>query len=178
MLHVTAHLPLTGVEAVLRRAVSHHSAGIVASTHVGHHVTQPGAAREAVVFSICHPDLYGALLEADVRFSAFLPCRIAAYPSGGEAVLMTLPPSEFCRILDRPDLAGIAAPLEALLSAILEDAARPQASSAPAAATGRGSLGATEDQMNSRGLVPQRIDCRGTKVEDIAGTGEPDTRGG
>ncbi len=178
MLHVTAHLSLTSVEAVLRRAASHHSAVIVASTQVGHHVAEPGAAHEAVVFSVCHPEIYGALLEADIRFSAFLPCRIAAYPSGGGVVLMTLPPSEFCRILNRPDLGPLTSPLEALLAAILEDAVRPQASSPHAAAKGRGSLGATEDQVNLRGHVPQRIDRRGTKVEDIAGTGSPDTQGG
>lgn len=178
MLHVTAHLPISGVEAALRHSVAHHSAGIVASTHVGHHVTEPGAAREAIVFSVCHPEIYGALLEADVRFSAFVPCRIAAYPSEDGVILITLSPLEFCRILERTDLAPLAVPLEAMLSAILDDVARPHVATAHASASGRTSLGATEDQVNLRGLVPQRIDCRGTKVEDLAGTGEPDTRGG
>ncbi|HWR51371.1 MAG TPA: DUF302 domain-containing protein [Bryobacteraceae bacterium] len=178
MLQVTANVPLGSVEAALRRASSHHAAAIVTSTHVGHHVPAPGAAHEAIVFSVCHPEIYGALLQADVRMSAFLPCRIAAHPAAGGVVLITLPPSEFCRILERPDLVSLTAPLEALLAAILEDAARPQASSAHATAAGRGSLGATEDQVNFRGLVPQRIDCRGTKVEDLAGTGKTDTQGG
>jgi hypothetical protein len=40
------------------------------------------------------------------------------------------------------------------------------------------SVGATEDEVNMRATVPQRIDGRGTKVEDIAGTGEQDARGG
>ena len=39
-------------------------------------------------------------------------------------------------------------------------------------------LGATEDQMNMRGTVPQRIDNRGSKVEELAGTGEQDSPGG
>jgi hypothetical protein len=36
----------------------------------------------------------------------------------------------------------------------------------------------TEDQVNMRATLPQRIDCLGTKVEELAGTGVPDTQGG
>ena len=39
-------------------------------------------------------------------------------------------------------------------------------------------IGATEDQMDARGTIPQRIDRIGTKVEDLAGTGEQDSPGG
>lgn len=38
--------------------------------------------------------------------------------------------------------------------------------------------GATEDQMDIRGAVAQRIDRNGTKIEDLAGTGEHDSNGG
>jgi len=44
--------------------------------------------------------------------------------------------------------------------------------------TSLSALGATEDQMNMRGTVPPRVDKRGTKVEEMAGTGEQDSRGG
>ena len=39
-------------------------------------------------------------------------------------------------------------------------------------------IGATEQQMDLRNTVPQRIDNAGTKVEDLAGTGEQDSPGG
>jgi hypothetical protein len=39
-------------------------------------------------------------------------------------------------------------------------------------------IGATEDQMDARATIPQRIDSRGTKVEDLAGTGQQDSPGG
>jgi len=39
-------------------------------------------------------------------------------------------------------------------------------------------IGATEDQMDIRDTVPQRVDRRGTKIEDEAGTGEHDSSGG
>lgn len=40
------------------------------------------------------------------------------------------------------------------------------------------SVGATEDETDMAGTVPQRVDNRGTKIEDIAGTGEHDSQGG
>ena len=39
-------------------------------------------------------------------------------------------------------------------------------------------IGATEDQVNMRDTIPQRIDRFGTKIEDLAGTGEHDSAGG
>lgn len=39
-------------------------------------------------------------------------------------------------------------------------------------------IGATEDQIDMRGTVPQRIDRLGTKVEDLAGFGQHDSSGG
>ena len=39
-------------------------------------------------------------------------------------------------------------------------------------------IGATEDQMDMRDTIPQRNDRFGTKVEDLAGTGEFESSGG
>lgn len=39
-------------------------------------------------------------------------------------------------------------------------------------------IGATEEQVDMRDTVPQRIDKKGTKIEDLAGTGEHDGSGG
>jgi hypothetical protein len=40
------------------------------------------------------------------------------------------------------------------------------------------SMGATEDQVDMKATVGQRIDQKGTKVEDLAGTGKQDSPGG
>jgi hypothetical protein len=40
------------------------------------------------------------------------------------------------------------------------------------------SVGATEDEVDMKDTVPQHVDDKGTKVEDIAGTGEHDSLGG
>ena len=39
-------------------------------------------------------------------------------------------------------------------------------------------IGATEDQIDIRATIPQRIDKKGTKVEDMAGTGQIESSGG
>ena len=39
-------------------------------------------------------------------------------------------------------------------------------------------LGATEDQVDMRDTIPQRIDKKGSKIEDAAGTGTHDSSGG
>ncbi len=38
--------------------------------------------------------------------------------------------------------------------------------------------GAIEEQVDQRGQLPQRIDAKGTKIEDLAGTGGHDAPGG
>jgi hypothetical protein len=132
-----------------------------------------------LVFSLCQAELFAALLEADVRAAALLPCRVAAYEDGGQAVLQTMPPTEFGRLLNRPDLAPLTGPMETLLREILEEAAYPLPSSASTpAAQHRGGIGATEEQVSIRAALPQRIDCHGTKIEELAGTGKHDAPGG
>jgi len=39
-------------------------------------------------------------------------------------------------------------------------------------------IGATEDEVDMKDTIPQRIDRRGSKVEDLAGTGDHDSSGG
>jgi hypothetical protein len=39
-------------------------------------------------------------------------------------------------------------------------------------------IGATEDQIDMRATIGQRIDKKGTKIEDEAGTGQIDSEGG
>ena len=159
-------LRLTDVETALRRAVRRRRASIAAVDTVG----------AATVFTILHPDLYAMLLSADARFAALLPCRIAAYEAGDGIKLAAVSPVAFAAGFDRKDLQALAASAEGMLNDILDQGTRPLAQAAGGHA--ESGLGATEDQMNMRGAVPQRIDSRGSKVEELAGTGELDSRGG
>jgi len=161
-------LKLKDVELVLRRAVWRRKATISAVEPAG----------VATVYSILQPELYAKLLAADVRFAAFLPCRIVAYEQKGGTRLAAISPVEFARTFHSPDLEVAAAAVENLLLEVLSDAGRPIAMAAGEGGHAESALGATEDQMNMRGTVPPRIDSRGSKVEELAGTGEQDSQGG
>jgi len=179
MFQVASEHPLSAIEAALRHAAQHEGSSVLSVIHVGQHKSESASPEDAFVFSICAGELYAALLAADIRVSAFLPCRIAAYSEGGRTTLATASPLDLCRTLNRADLAPLLTPLEGLLRRIMEGAAAPRAATAAAVAGAHtGGLGATEDQMSVRGSIPQRIDCKGTKVEDLAGTGTHDAQGG
>lgn len=174
MLQTRSTVRLDGIESVMKAAAHRHNAHVTVVSHLGH---TPHA--ESLVFTLYHPKLNTALLAADIRFSIFLPCRVAAWPDGDGVMLQAMTPSEFCTILDRRDLAELADPLDGVLGAIMQDAGHALTATARARPGAGGSQwGATEDQVNMKATLPQRIDYRGTKIEDEAGTGKQDGFGG
>ncbi len=161
MLQVRSVQRLEQVEFGLRHAAEQNGATILAVTRVG---------PEAYTFTLCLTELCEPLVQADARFAAFLPVRIAACAHGGSVTLETIGPREFCRLLHRVELEPLAAPLEERLHRIMEQWAGRHGEPAEHSAT--------EDQINMRAALPQRIDCHGTKVEELAGTGVNEALGG
>jgi uncharacterized protein (DUF302 family) len=180
MLHARSPLKLEAVEAALRLAAQRHGAQIVSAIHLGQlfRDRQRMPPRDAIVFSVCQPDLSLALLAEDMRFAAYLPCRLAAYEDGEGVVLEAISPTEVCRLLNRPDLERAALLLETALVNMMQEAGQAAAPAHAPARAGQGGVGATEEQVAARRVVPQRIDSHGTKVEEIAGTGQHDSPGG
>ncbi len=179
MLQASSDQKLDAMESAVRRAANRNGALVLSLTHVGQLLRDTGTSADAIVFTICTQRLYAEALGADLRMSALLPCRIAAYSLGGRTILEAISPLDFCHLIGRADLMPQVEPLESLLKTIMQDAADAPALAPGLLATGRtGGLGATEEQMNQRGAIPQRIDCHGTKVEELAGTGEHDAQGG
>ncbi len=177
--HLTA--ALEDIEAMVRNAAHRHNASLTVVSHLGHARPdgESGAARDAFVFTLYQSKLYASLLAADIRFAGFLPCRIAAWQEGAGVTLQIFTATEYCRMLERPELEAAAAPMDATLEGILHDVQQPAAAGAKTPqAAGSSQWGATEDQVNMRAALPQRIDYRGTKVEDEAGTGSHDAPGG
>lgn len=129
---------------------------------MGATLTRGDSLERGAVFSVSHP-LDKKLLSADVRFAAFLPCRIAAVEYRGGLKLVALSPIRFAEELHNPELGSDAAALENLLREILIDLQQ---------------LPSTEDQVDMQGTVPPRVDSEGSKVEDQAGTGKQDSPGG
>jgi uncharacterized protein (DUF302 family) len=180
MLQIRSAVKFEDIELVLRAAAQKHNCNVLVVSHLGQ-TYSPGEATgapDAFVFSICHTKLYVTLMAADVRFAGYLPCRIAAWPDAGGVMLQAMTPSEYCRLLGSSEMERVASPLEQVLRGVMEDSGKPLVATAGRQGAGPSTWGATEDMVNMRMTLPQRIDCRGTKVEDEGGTGTHDTLGG
>ena len=176
MLQIRSTHGFHSTESRLRMATKQAGGSVLAITDMGALLRAGAAPTEAepaaaMALTLCFNDLYAPLLAADIRFSAFLPVRVAVCERGGCTFLESISPRECCRDLHRLDLEPVAARLEDRLRSVIESAAV----STPSAAEPHP---ATEDQVNMRAALPQRIDCQGTKIEDLAGTGTIDTQGG
>jgi uncharacterized protein (DUF302 family) len=160
------------IEVRLRAAARRHGGDVLAISHVGQLLGDDAvpAAQDTATFTLCFADLYAPLLRAETRMAAFLPSRVAVCVRGEGALLETISPRECCRLLHRSDLETLAASLEETLRQVMTETGAHQPQPVEHAAT--------EDLVNMRAAVPQRIDCRGTKVEELAGTGAHDAAGG
>ena len=174
MIQIHTSHGLDQIEVGLRIAAERHGGMVLAVSHIGR-LLQPEyewKGVDAIVFTVCFPSLYAPLLRADIRFAAFLPSRIAACAAASGSFLEALPPKEYCRLLHRPEVEPLAASLEDTVRLVMEEAAHGLLWSQT------GEHLSTEDQVNMRATVGQRIDCQGTKIEELAGTGVPDSQGG
>ncbi len=179
MIRVESTSRLEEIEGALARAAQRHGAHLLSVTPLGILLGEEARrTQEALSFTLCHTELYAALLAADIRFAALLPCRIAAVRQPEGVTLEALPPRQFCAYLDRPDLEPLTERLERLLGELMREAAQATSHAQVPGRSPDASLGAHEGQMSARRAIPPRIDCHGTKVEDMAGTGKIDAPGG
>jgi uncharacterized protein (DUF302 family) len=158
----------------LRAATSRQGGHVLALSEVDHLLLSREAPEEAraVTLTLGFPESYAALLAADIGFAAFLPIRVAVCDRPDGVFLVAMSPRECCRMLHRQDLEPLAVELEDRLRAVMEEAAGVHSSrtSEPHPVT--------EEQVNMRAALPQRVDRVGTKIEELAGTGKHDAQGG
>ncbi len=175
MLQIHTIQRLGQVESALRASAERHGGSVLAVSHTGHLLQgEPGMENlDALTFTLCFSIQYAPLLRAEVRFAAFLPVRIAVWARGESVFLEAVSPRECARLLHRPELEPLAAPLESVLLLVMEEAAH-----RPSHAVADAGRRPTEDMVNMRAALPQRIDCHGTKLEELAGTGVHDSQGG
>ena len=173
MLQIRSTQKPSQIEFGLRVAAERHGGSVLA---VSCAAGEPASGEaEAYTFTLCFSSLYAPLLDADLRFAVFLPSRVAVCRHRDGVFLEAISPREYCRMLHRPEAEPLAESLEETLREVMEEAAQPGLH--PAARPPIEHL-ATEDQVNMRAALPQRIDCHGSKVEDVAGTGVHDAQGG
>lgn len=174
MLQIHTTQRLDQVESGLRSSAERHGGSVLAVSHTGHLLRgEPGMENlDALTFTLCFSSLYAPLLRAEIRFAAFLPGRIAVWAKGQSVFLEAVSPRDCCRLLHRPEMEPLALALEHVLLLVMEEAAhRP-------AHAGEAERRPTEEMVNMRAALPQRIDCHGSKVEELGGTGVHDAQGG
>ena len=166
MLQAQTSQGLLQLQSRLRSAAECHGGSVLAIRPMSQMLRddQKFQGGDAVTVSLCFPDLYAPLLRSDIRFAAFLPVRVALCKRRDDVFLEAVSPREYCRLIQRPEVSVLAESLEETLRSVIAEAA--------------GEHRATEDMVNLRAALPQRIDRAGTKVEELAGTGKPDALGG
>jgi len=179
MLRIHTTEKLDHIEAELRMAAERHGGSVLAVSRVGRILRADQSLKgvDAVTYTLCFSDLYAPLLRADIRFATFLPSRVAVCTRGDGVSLEAISPRDYCRMLHRPEVEPLLVPLEETLRQVMEEAAQ-RAPHHRAAAGASAEHPSTEDQISMKGALPQRVDCRGTKLEELAGIGGHDSQGG
>lgn len=78
---------------------------------------------ECYIFEVCNPVQAKRVLDAHPAVSTALPCRISVYGTEGHYTLATLLPTALMESFGVAELAPVAADVEAVLKAMMKDAA-------------------------------------------------------
>jgi uncharacterized protein (DUF302 family) len=80
--------------------------------------------RKLYIYEICNPGYAKKVLDANIRISTALPCRVVIYVDGDDVVLETLKPTMLLPMFDEPSLEGTAKEVEAAITQIMQEAAQ------------------------------------------------------
>jgi RNA polymerase-binding protein DksA len=112
----------------LEAAVQKHKFGVLHVHDLKDTLTRKGfpLGPQCRVFEVCNPQHAARVLARDMRLNMALPCRISVFEDRGVTTIGTILPSEMLRQLSPdPELAEVAATVEATIKAIIDDAAAP-----------------------------------------------------
>jgi uncharacterized protein (DUF302 family)/RNA polymerase-binding transcription factor DksA len=112
----------------LEAAVQKHKFGVLHVHDLKETLTRKGypLGPQCRVFEVCNPQHAARVLARDMRLNMALPCRISVFEDRGVTTIGTILPGEMLRQLSPdPELAEVAATVEATIKAIIDDAAAP-----------------------------------------------------
>ena len=126
LIQVVSTRSVAEVSLALEAAVAAHRFGVVGFHDLKATLSKKGVTldHECRIFEVCQPQQAKKVLDADMRVSTALPCRISVYEEGGKTVLATMKPSMMLEMFHAPKLAAVAQEVEATIVAIMNDAAR------------------------------------------------------
>lgn len=79
--------------------------------------------RRLYIYEVCNPGAAKKVLDANIRISTALPCRVSIYEEGEAIVLETLRPTTLLKMFREPTLEGTAQEVEAVIEEIMHEAA-------------------------------------------------------
>ena len=109
----------------LAEAAARHKFGVVAIHNLKETMHKKGVEfdGECLIYEVCNPHQAKKVLEANGAVSTALPCRISVYRSGGEYRIATLLPTAVMQMFGNPELKPVAEEVEAVVKAMIEEAA-------------------------------------------------------
>ena len=113
------------IEKGLEESAARHQFGIITVHNLKETMAKKGVdfAGECMIYEVCNPHQAKKVLEENGAVSTALPCRISVYKSGGEYRIATMLPSAMMQMFNSPKLAPIADEVEAVIKAMMQDAA-------------------------------------------------------
>lgn len=111
--------------ADLQEAVKKHGFGVLHIYDLKATLKEKGAPieNECRVLEVCNPHQAQKVLASDMSMNMALPCRVSVYEQEGRTRIGLLSPKDMLGLLsDRPELAEVAAEVEAAMQRMIEDA--------------------------------------------------------
>jgi uncharacterized protein (DUF302 family) len=116
--------PLEEIDAGLQAAAARHQFGVIAVHDLQATMKKKGVefGKRVLVYEVCNPHQAKAVLEANGAISTALPCRISVYQTPEGFKLATLLPTELMRLFGNPELEPVAAEVEQVVKAMIDEA--------------------------------------------------------
>lgn len=118
-------LPLAEIQRRLEESAAAHKFGILTVHNLAETLRKKSVELgwECYIFEVCNPVQAKRVLDAHPAVSTALPCRISVYGSEGRYTLATLLPTALMESFGVSELGPVAADVEAVLKAMMQDAA-------------------------------------------------------
>ena len=112
-------------ELRLRTAVERHKFGILNVHDLKKILESKGIAlgAECRVYDVCNPQAASQALQADLRISAILPCRISIFSRNEGCTIATVEPTSLFRASGLEGAESLAQDVELVLKAIIDECA-------------------------------------------------------
>jgi uncharacterized protein (DUF302 family) len=122
---VDSKLSLAEIQRRLEESAVAHQFGILTVHNLAETMRKKSVELgwECSIFEVCNPVAAKRVLDAHPAVSTALPCRISVYGREGSYTLATLLPTALMESFGVPALAAVAADVEAVLKAMMVDAA-------------------------------------------------------